>query len=129
MLFDNTQVRTFNRRCNSRAICTCATVVKSGDDVFVIDQCGQRARQASEQPIRVYLFRNGDLSPGTAVYRLDEGRKFKVNGLHGRISLLHCGGITIILGLNLALITYFSFYIFNCFKMYKYNDACEIMIF
>lgn len=31
-----------------------------------------------KQPIRVYLFRNGNLSPGTKFYRLDEGRKFKV---------------------------------------------------
>lgn len=70
------QVNTFYRKCNRHASCNCAVAVKSGDDVILIDRCGPK--EGRRTPVDVSVFANGDLTPGTHIYRFLEGKRYEV---------------------------------------------------
>ncbi|GAB1607640.1 hypothetical protein Ahia01_001047900 [Argonauta hians] len=70
-------VHTFYQSCASTVSCNCGVAVKSGDDVIVIDRC-ESTRRNRNQPILITLYNNGELTPGTRIYSLDGGNKFKV---------------------------------------------------
>ena len=50
--------------------------VKSGDDVILIDRCGPD--KSKNVPVDVSIFANGDLTPGTHIYRFLEGKRYEV---------------------------------------------------
>ncbi|XP_029649426.2 uncharacterized protein LOC115223143 [Octopus sinensis] len=70
-------VHAFYRSCNGRASCNCAIAVRSGDDVILIDRCGS-SMKIKKTTLTITLFQNGELTPGTKIYRLNGGKKFKV---------------------------------------------------
>lgn len=69
-----------------------------------------------KQPIRVYLFRNGNLSPGTKFYRHEEGRKFKVIVIYVYILMEYVIGCLVdLLYTGLNIVPYFQkMYLCNC---------------
>ena len=56
--------------------------VRSGDDVFVTDRCRKKASACDVDdcsPItKAIMFLNGELTPGTRVYKQNEGMRFDV---------------------------------------------------
>ena len=71
------------------ATCNCGVMVRSGDDVLVIDRCARR-RQRMPPPLQgfsdayapimsVMLYLNGRLTPGTRVHQLANGHKYIVS--------------------------------------------------
>ncbi|XP_078311472.1 von Willebrand factor D and EGF domain-containing protein-like [Crassostrea virginica] len=73
-------VHTFYRSCNKRASCNCAVAVRSGDDVIVLDVCGQTRSTGKKKrrPLTKKLFLNGELTPGTSVFQQRKGKKYEV---------------------------------------------------
>ena len=78
-------------------MCNCALFIKSGDDVIKISRCttetptgrrnggffgglfgGGRGNQ-NNNPMEVFLYQNGDLTPNTKLYELDNGNTYEVN--------------------------------------------------
>ncbi|XP_078311454.1 uncharacterized protein LOC111132750 [Crassostrea virginica] len=74
-------VHTFYRSCNKRASCNCAVAVRSGDDVIVLDVCGQTRSTGKKKrrPLTKKLFLNGELTPGTSVFQHRKGKKYEIN--------------------------------------------------
>ena len=71
------------------ATCNCGVMVRSGDDVLVIDRC-RRQRHRLPPPLSghsdergpvmsVLLYLNGKLTPGTRIHQLADGRKYIVS--------------------------------------------------
>ena len=81
-------------------------MVRSGDDVLVIDRCVRR-RHRMPPPgngysddfapvMSVMLYLNDRLTPGTRVHQLADGRKYIVSHLYGRVRLAESGfGFTV----------------------------------
>ena len=71
------------------ATCNCGVMVRSGDDVLVIDRCVRRRHRMppplagfsdDHGPIMsVVLYLNGKLTPGTRIHQLADGRKYIVS--------------------------------------------------
>jgi len=84
------QVNAVYQRCERDvlATCNCAVMVRSGDDVLVIDRCVRRRHrmpppQAGYSDDRgpamtVALYLNDQLTPGTRIHQLADGRKYIV---------------------------------------------------
>ena len=76
-------VHMFFKKCvgvgSNRASCNCAAAIKSGDDVILFDSCDNKRKKADHKFLRIVLYKNGDLTPGTYVERVDGGVKFKVS--------------------------------------------------
>ncbi|KAK2168432.1 hypothetical protein NP493_1225g02042 [Ridgeia piscesae] len=60
----NYAVHAITYKCNGRASCNCGALIKIGNDVIRIDRCPKRRRRRS-LPMKAYLFKNGELTPGT----------------------------------------------------------------
>lgn len=75
-MFFFVKVHTFYRNCNGHASCNCAVAVKSGDDVILIDRCGPD--KGKSVPVDLSVFANGDITPGTRIYRFLEGKRYEV---------------------------------------------------
>ena len=86
-----TQVNAVYQRCERDvlATCNCAVMVRSGDDVLVIDRCIRR-RHAMPPPIygfsnehatvmSVVLYLNDKLTAGTRIHQLANGRQYIVS--------------------------------------------------
>ena len=76
------QVHSYFRQCNpnNAATCTCAVAVQSGDDVFVIDRCGEVPGGPNSAPITITPYiTGGELTAGTLIYRYDGGTKYRVS--------------------------------------------------
>lgn len=71
-------MRTFYRNCNGKASCNCAAAIRVGDDVIVFDKCGASASSKKDTPIDIRLILNGELTPGTKIFRHGGGKKYKV---------------------------------------------------
>lgn len=72
------QVHVLNQACGSRSrTCTCAAMVKSEDDVLVVDVCNKVGGSPGEQPVRLY--RNGNLTEGTKIYQDNDGKLITVS--------------------------------------------------
>ena len=58
-------------------------IVRSGDDVIVLDVCGQTRSTGKKKrrPLTKKLFLNGELTPGTSVFQHRKGKKYEVMGL------------------------------------------------
>jgi len=73
------------------ATCNCAVMVRSGDDVLVIDRCVRRRHRMPPPSeyfsddhapaMSVQLYVNDRLTPGTRVHQLADGRKYIVSCL------------------------------------------------
>ncbi|XP_061171737.1 von Willebrand factor D and EGF domain-containing protein-like [Saccostrea echinata] len=73
------EVRTYYRRCNNVAACNCAVVVRSVDDVILIDVCGPSMGQSSRRtPHNLKMYLNGDLTPGTEIIRIAGGKSYEI---------------------------------------------------
>ncbi|KAJ8316790.1 hypothetical protein KUTeg_004694 [Tegillarca granosa] len=72
------KVHVLYRKCRGKASCNCAVYIQSGDDVIVIDRCGPKVNPSRKEPFKIYLYKNGELTPGTKIYREADGRKFRV---------------------------------------------------
>ena len=70
-------VHTYQRVCNDGVTCNCAVAIRSGDDVLVVDRCGVQKNDLSEV-MSLSLYLNGELTPGTRIYKLSGGREFMV---------------------------------------------------
>jgi len=93
-LYKNTEyayeVQVVYQKCNSEtdASCNCAVSVRSGDDVFVVDKC-RRTQSITcpggncEQPMKVILYKNGELTSGTRIFRREGGLRYEVMLPHG----------------------------------------------
>ena len=85
------QVNAVYQRCERDvlATCNCGVMVRSGDDVLVIDRCVRRRHRMpppldgfsdERAPVMsVLLYLNGKLTPGTRVHQLADGRKYIVS--------------------------------------------------
>ena len=73
------QVRTFYRSCNGKASCNCAVAIKVDDDIILFDKCG--SKRGSRRPLDIQLILNGELTPGTKIFRYGGGKKYQVDGL------------------------------------------------
>lgn len=72
------QVHVLNQACSSRSrTCTCAAMVKSEDDVLVVDVCNKVGGSPGEQPVQLY--RNGNLTEGTKIYQDNDGKLITVS--------------------------------------------------
>ena len=60
----NLQVHAITYKCNGLASCNCGALIKIGNDVIRIDRCPKR-RRSRYLPMKAYLFKNGELTPGT----------------------------------------------------------------
>ena len=85
------QVNAVYQRCERDvlATCNCGVMVRSGDDVLVIDRCARR-RQRMPPPLEgfsdayapimsVMLYLNGRLTPGTRIHQLANGHRYIVS--------------------------------------------------
>ncbi|XP_056005498.1 uncharacterized protein LOC130050218 isoform X3 [Ostrea edulis] len=73
------EVRTFYRKCDTRASCNCAIAVRSGDDVILVDVCGPTMGKSPKQtPYTIKMYLNGDLTPGTEVIRRFGGKTYEI---------------------------------------------------
>jgi len=105
------QVNAVYQRCERDvlATCNCAVMVRSGDDVLVIDRC-VRQRQRMPPPLvgysddysplmSVVLYLNGKLTPGTRIHQLANGHKYIVSPCLWTVEVIelnlmicpHCG--------------------------------------
>jgi hypothetical protein len=76
--FSFVQVHALYKECGDRsASCNCAVMVRSQDDVVVIDRCSDKAND--QPPVDVRLYVNGELTPGTKIFRYLDGKKFRVS--------------------------------------------------
>lgn len=57
--------------------CTCTVSIRSGDDVIIVDSCGERALAKGGQ-MQVEVLLNGELTPGTKILSENNGNKIKV---------------------------------------------------
>lgn len=71
-------MRTFYRDCNKKATCNCAVAIRSGDDVILIDRCGQSAKIQRRKRMTIKIYKNGELTPGTRIRRFGGGKKYEV---------------------------------------------------
>ncbi|XP_064631285.1 uncharacterized protein LOC135489721 [Lineus longissimus] len=85
------QVNTFYRKCGRIPSCNCAVAIKSGDDVIAIDRCGPKKGKGT-RPITVDLYKNGDLTPGTRIVRLNGGNKYQVTLPPGNVITVQTNG-------------------------------------
>lgn len=70
-------MQTFVRKCLGHVACTCTVSIRSGNDVIIIDSCGERAKaNGGSMQLEVYL--NGQFTPGTKILQYNDGRKYKV---------------------------------------------------
>lgn len=87
-----TQVHAIYQKChpNLEATCNCGVAVQSGDDVIVIDRCFRRqltvpalrSRLSPDDPpstMKIQLFLNGNLTPGTKIHEDADGKKYFVS--------------------------------------------------
>ncbi|XP_061194923.1 uncharacterized protein LOC133203073 [Saccostrea echinata] len=71
------EVHILNQACTSRSrTCTCAAMVKSQDDVLVVDVCTKAQGSPLESPVKLY--KNGDLAQGTKIYQDNDGNLIMV---------------------------------------------------
>ena len=70
-------MRSFFRRCNKKAACNCAVVVKSGNDVILVDICGPSMGKSRRFSIKLFLV--GRLTTGTEVISHGGGQTYEVN--------------------------------------------------
>ncbi|KAK7469526.1 hypothetical protein BaRGS_00036472, partial [Batillaria attramentaria] len=70
------EVHALYKKCGE-ASCNCAVMVRSYDDVVVIDRCSA-AEQDSGPPLDVRLYVNGELTPGTSIVRYVDGKMYRV---------------------------------------------------
>lgn len=68
------QVRSFYKKCNNVASCNVAVAVKSGDDVIIFDY----TQPTSKPRFQIRVLKNGDLTAGTRIKRMRDGKTFKV---------------------------------------------------
>ena len=84
----HSQVQALYKECgNNGASCNCAVMVRSHDDVVVIDRCSS-VHHTNGPPLDVRLYLNGELTPGTSIKRFVDGKKYRV----WRISSGCCSG-------------------------------------
>ena len=95
------QVHIFQRKCNSLidASCNSAVAIKSGDDVIIIDAGGPKV--ISRKGLKINMYLNGELTPGTKIIKHKGGSKFDVR--------FHA--VTIFYFLLLLLFLFFIFFI------------------
>lgn len=68
--------------------CNCGVAVRSGDDVFVVDRCRLKPEACTDADCRmmkVTLFVNGDLTPGTRIFKTDGGLSYEVRSQKSRL--------------------------------------------
>ncbi|KAK3585503.1 hypothetical protein CHS0354_003355 [Potamilus streckersoni] len=74
-------VHTFYQSCGTSGdkgpSCNCGVFVKSGDDVFVIDQC-KRKDKPDKKAMEALLYKNGEITPGTTIRMGDDGKRYYV---------------------------------------------------
>ncbi|KAL3863773.1 hypothetical protein ACJMK2_005508 [Sinanodonta woodiana] len=74
-------VHTFYQSCGQsgdrQPACNCGVFVKSGDDVFVIDQC-KRKGQTDKKAMEALLYKNGEITPGTTIKMSGDGKRYYV---------------------------------------------------
>ena len=83
------QVHAIYQKCgtNITASCNCAVAVQSGDDVIVIDRCFRDVKPVKRldgefkdiTQMKVNIFLNGQLTPGTSVYQQADGKIYLVS--------------------------------------------------
>ena len=73
-------MNSFLRKCNDdgKATCNTAVAILSGDDVVVIDAGGTKKGHAAKR-LRLFVYVNGQLTPGTRVMKFLGGKKFIVS--------------------------------------------------
>ncbi|XP_064632393.1 uncharacterized protein LOC135490806 [Lineus longissimus] len=64
--------------------CNCGAAAKIGDDVILLDRCGPKP-DPNRRHLTVTVFKNGELTPGTKILRLDGGAKYEVIFPHGTV--------------------------------------------
>ena len=71
-------MHTFQRKCNPTidASCNSAVAIKSGDDVILIDGGGPKV--ISKKGLKIKMYLNGELTPGTKIVKHKGGSKFDV---------------------------------------------------
>ncbi|XP_041370718.1 uncharacterized protein LOC121384400 [Gigantopelta aegis] len=72
------EVHSFYRSCNDKASCNCAVAVRIDDDVIVVDRCGASRETRRRTPMRVKVFRNGQMTPGVRILRYYGGKKYEI---------------------------------------------------
>ena len=83
--FPFSQVHSYYRLCPNLfyddATCNCGAAVQSGDDVILIDRCGPTVNGQLVHAMTVTAYLNGKLTPGTKVYRYNNGESYRVSRL------------------------------------------------
>lgn len=88
------QVQVIFQRCSSNANCNCAVAVKSGDFVFVVDRCRRHGDSCQGNVSCGGLLRTSSymwerVTPGTKIFRKNEGRAYEVSLVVSRLRPKH----------------------------------------
>jgi hypothetical protein len=79
------------------ASCTCGVSVRMGDDVFVVDRCRRKTDDCvngdCEPGMKVTLHKNGELTPGTRIFRKLDGLQYEVLLPHGTYITIMVNGL------------------------------------